>query len=180
MYYRNATYTAYACAEIYAGRYTDYIGLTCILSIPLPLAADNPIVNPVQNCCLPSIQSINALLLPKEDNGNMCANVTWNEVPGDCEILQWRLALLEWDGIPSYDFADDGNQTNYYEVVSRSWVIVCGLTTTKYYQFQLSTTVQTYNTSLKFGSHTHFFGNSSEFIGCTHIHTSFCQYCMLV
>lgn len=131
-------------------------------------SAGIPIVNPVQNCCLPSIESVNASLMPKEENGSMCANVTWNEVPGDCQILQWRLALLEWDGIPSYDFADDDNKTNHCEVVNGSWAIVCGLTTTKYYQFQLSTTVQTHNTSLKFGSHTYFFGNSSEFIGCTH------------
>lgn len=114
----------------------------------------------------------------------MCANVSWDEVPGDCQIMQWKLDLLEWDGIPSYDFADDGNKTSHFVVVNRSWRKICGLTTTKYYQFQLSTTVNPHNTSLKFGSYTYFFGNSSECIGCRiHMHSAVyvlaIMYCML-
>lgn len=151
-------------------------------SISLP--ADNPIVIPVQNCCLPSIKDINAHIIAEpdiDDLNNMCANISWIEVPGDCQIHPWMLAVLEWDDVPSYDFADDDNRIKSLDyvgngswadvvngswayVVNGSWAVVCGLTRDKYYQFQLSTKVQPGNTSLKFGSHTYFFGKSSEFI----------------
>ena len=165
--YCNVTYTVCMLQLILADMYPLHSLLTAGL----------PIVISQQNCCLPSIQNIKAHLLPKE-NKSMCVNVSWNEVPGDCHIMQWKLDMLEWDGIPSYDFADDGNKTNNFIVVNRSWRKICGLTKTKYYQFQLSTTVKPHNTSLKFGSYTYFFGNkSSECIGRTHafycIYTSY-------
>ena len=154
--YCNATYTVCMLQFILALMYPLHSLLTAGL----------PIVIPQQNCCLPSIQNIKARLLHLKENESMCVNVSWNEVPGDCQIMQWKLDMLEWDGIPSYDFADDGNKTNRFVVVNTSWRKICGLTTTKYYQFQLSTTVKPHNTSLKFGSHTYFFGNSSELYSC--------------
>lgn len=154
------------------------------VSTPPLASAGIPMDNPVQNCCLPSIHNIKARLLPRE-NGSMCANVTWNEVPSengsmcanetwnevpsdDCQTMPWRLTLLQWDRPPRHDFANDCKLTNSYEVVNGSWSKVCGLTTDKYYQFQLSTLLKPQNSSLKFGSHTYFFGNSSKFIKCMH------------
>lgn len=155
-----------------------------MLSISLP--AGNPIVYPVQNCCLPSIKDINAHIIsePDIDNLNMCANVSWIEAPGDCQTQPWTLAVLEWDDVPSYDFADDDSRIksldNMVNGSNGSWGVVCGLTKTKYYQFQLSTKLQPDNTSLKFGSHTYFFGKSSEFIA---VHSVLCpmyvaMYCL--
>lgn len=147
---------------LYAGWY---------VSTPPLASAGIPIDNPVQNCCLSSIHNIKARLLPRE-NGSICVNVTWNEVPSDdCETMPWRLTLLQWDRPPRYDFANDCNITNSSEVVNGSWSKICGLTTDKYYQFQLSTLLKPQNLSLKFGSHTYFFGKSSKFIECICMHT---------
>ena len=154
--------------------------MSYVLSIPLP--AGNPMVTPVKNCCLPSINDISANVITQDDE-DMCAMISWTEAPGDCDIHPWMLAVLEWDRIPEHDFADEDHQScrfgplsvraecpliKYVKMVNRSWDIVCNLTTTKYYQFQLSTKVQPCNTSLKFGSHTYFFGKSSEFIASVH------------